>query len=173
MATVVCPSCKNLNSIYDPDYRDTFQCDKCAEILRVVIKSGRVTDVRTRKLDLDIPDGLPEDLEQIITEAISCFEVGSYAATVVMSGLFLEGLLSKANIQGKKLVDMIEKAHEDEIISSLSFHVATASRLLRNIGAHYSEELTNLSASDARLVLEMVRKLADDIVRSDAIKNSI
>lgn len=170
MSTVVCPICKNKNSIYDPEYRDTFQCEKCAEILRVVIKSSRVTDVRTRKLDLDVPDGLPEDLEQIIAEAISCYEVGSYAATVVMSGLFLEGLLLEANIQGKRLVEMIEKAHEDKMISNLSFHVATASRMLRNIGAHYSEELTSLSASDARLVLEMVRKLADDIVRSGALK---
>jgi hypothetical protein len=80
--------------------------------------------------------------------------------------LFIEGLLATSGIKGERLVDMIEAAHKAGIISPLGFHVATASRLIRNIGAHYSEELARLTDSDARLVLEMTRKLANDIVSS-------
>ncbi|MFA5923711.1 MAG: hypothetical protein WC856_20860 [Methylococcaceae bacterium] len=68
---------------------------------------------------------------------------------------------------------MIEKAKEGEIISNLGFHVATASRLLRNIGAHFSEELTKITDSDARLTLEMARKLAVDIIDSKALDSLI
>jgi len=64
---------------------------------------------------------------------------------------------------------MIQKAHDEGIISELGFHVATASRMLRDIGAHYSKELTTLTSSDSRLVLEMVRKLAADIVNAGVI----
>lgn len=57
------------------------------------------------------------------------------------------------------------------MISPLGYHVATASRLIRNIGAHYSAELVQLTDSDARLVLEMTRKLASDIVGAEAREN--
>lgn len=119
-----------------------------------------------RKIDLDVPAGLPPDLEKILSEAIACFEIGSNAATVVLAGLFMEGLLASVGIKGDRLVEMIEQAHKAKIVSALGFHVATASRLLRNIGAHYSAELVRLNSSDARLVLEMTRKLAADIVSS-------
>ena len=66
---------------------------------------------------------------------------------------------------------MIKAAHEANAISAIGFHVASASRMLRNLGAHYSEELTQLNASDARLVLEMARKLASDVLSSGALKN--
>lgn len=65
-----------------------------------------------------------------------------------------------------RLVKMIKVAHEQGLISTVGFHVATASRLIRNMGAHYSAELARLTDSDARLVLEMTRKLSDDILNS-------
>ncbi|HJP95203.1 MAG TPA: DUF4145 domain-containing protein [Pyrinomonadaceae bacterium] len=99
-------------------------------------------------------------------QAVACFEAGSPAATVVLAGLFIEGLLRTKGITEDRLVDMIGTAHERELISSVGFHVATASRLIRNMGAHYSTELAQLTDSDARLVLEMTRKLSDDILNS-------
>jgi len=170
MASVRCPECKNSILGLPKTFQDTIQCDRCAAILRVVIRDDRPADVRLRKTDLDVPDGLPRDLEQVLSEAIACFETGSNAATVVLSGLFVEGLLSKAGVKGKRLVDMIKAAHDAGTISALGFHVASASRMLRNIGAHYSDDLTRLNASDARLVLEMARKLASDVVASGALK---
>lgn len=171
MATIVCPTCKKQTILNQTDYNDTFQCEKCGEVLRVRVKSSQVTNVRTHNIDLEMPQGLPEDLEKILNESISCYEAGSFAASVVMAGLFIEGLLRKTNVNGSRLVDMIEKAKEENIISNLGFHVATASRLLRNIGAHFSEELTRISDSDARLTIEMARKLAVDILESGALRN--
>jgi hypothetical protein len=131
--------------------------------LRAVVRKGIVVDARHRTIDLDIPERLPDELEQVLAEAVSCFEVGSNAACVVLAGLFVEGMLKKAGIKGDRLVDMISAAHEAGLFSELGFHVATASRYFRNIGAHYSDELAQLTSSDARLVLEMVRKLAADV----------
>ena len=108
-------------------------------------------------------------MEQVFAEAIGCFETGSFVATVVLSGLFVEGLLSKTGTKGKRMVDMIKTAHEEGKISSLGFHVATASRMLRNLGAHYSPELSKIRGSDARLILEMARKLASDVVSSGTL----
>jgi len=122
---------------------------------------------------LEIPEGLPEDLSKILNESVACYESGSFAASVVMAGLFIEGALKKTNVGGKQLVEMIQNAKDEKIISNLGFHVATASRLLRNIGAHFSDELTKITDSDARLTLEMARKLAVDILESGALRTKI
>jgi hypothetical protein len=42
-----------------------------------------------------MPEGLPEELEKILNESISCYEVGNFAASVVMAGLFIEGLMKR------------------------------------------------------------------------------
>ena len=168
MASVKCPNPKCAHTILGvpDDYQDTIQCDHCASIVYVVTRRAKVVSARLQTLALDIPSGLPPDLEAILRQAIACYEVGSSAATVVLAGLFIEGLLQEAGISGDRLVEMIEDAHKAQIISTLGFHVATASRLIRNIGAHYSAELVRLTPSDARLVLEMARKLATDVVES-------
>jgi hypothetical protein len=168
MTTVKCPNQKCANRItgVPDDYQDTIQCDHCASIVYVVTRHAKVVSARLQTLTLDIPSGLPPDLQTILVQAIACYEVGSSAATVVLAGLFLEGLLQEAGITGDRLVDMIEQAQKADIVSTLGFHVATASRLIRNIGAHYSPELVRLTPSDARLVLEMARKLAADVVES-------
>ena len=166
MPNIRCPNCKQNILNLPGDFRDTVQCDSCAVVLRAVIKKGVVVDARLRTIDLDIPDKLPDELEQVLAEAVSCFEIGSYAGCIVLAGLFVEGMLKKAGIKGDRLVDMISAAHEAGIFSELGFHVATASRYFRNMGAHYSDDLVSLTSSDARLVLEMVRKLAADVLVS-------
>jgi hypothetical protein len=142
----------------------------CAKIIHVVLRNGLVVHVHMRTVALDVPPGLPADLDSVLAQAIACFEVGSNAATVVLAGLFLESLLKEIGITGDRLVEMIEQAHKDKIVSTLGYDVATASRLIRNIGAHYSSELARLSGSDARLVLEMTRKLAADILESGKLQ---
>lgn len=167
MPYVRCPTKGCTNKILSPDhYEGTLQCDYCAAIVRVLICNGRVVDARLRKLDFEIPSEMPSDLRNLLCQAVACFEAGSPAATVVLAGLFIEGLLRTKGITEDRLVDMIGTAHERELISSVGFHVATASRLIRNMGAHYSTELAQLTDSDARLVLEMTRKLSDDILNS-------
>lgn len=174
MASAICPNpaCKQVISGLPDNFYDTVQCSKCAATVRVVVRDGRPAYATIHGIELDVPLGLPSDLNKILNEAIACYEVGSNAATVVLSGLFIEGLLIKVGIKGDRLVEMIEQAHKDKIVSSLGYHVATASRLIRNIGAHYSDELVKLDSSDARLVLEMTRKLASDIIASGKLSTS-
>lgn len=142
----------------------------CGSILRAVVAAGRVRDVRLRKFDLDIPVGLPTDLDQILSEAVACFEVGSNAATVVLARLFLEGVLSRAGIREDQLIKQIDAGKAGGALTPIGYHVASASRLLGNIGAHYSDELSKLSSSDARLVLEMARKVAADLLEAGKLK---
>jgi hypothetical protein len=126
------------------DYSGTIQCDHCAKIVYVVIRGTMPIDVHLRELNLDLPPGLPPDLDSILAQAIARFGVGSYAAAVVMVGLFIEGLLKEIGISEERLVDMIDRAHKEKIVSPLGYHVATAPRLIRNIGAHYSDELASI-----------------------------
>ena len=168
-STFVCPACKNLIVVNSNDFQNTIQCKNCAKILRVLISNGIAVSVRLQKIELDIPQGLPEKLERILTEAITSCEAGSYASAVVMSGLFLEGLLKEAGFEKGNLDDMIETAYQKNALSHLGYHVANASRLFRNKGAHYSPELSKLDYSDARLALEMVRKLAVDVLSSNLL----
>jgi hypothetical protein len=167
-----CPECKSTITGLGGDYDGTVQCDKCAKIIHVVIRRDIVVHVAMRSIFLEIPEGLPTDLRTILDQASSCYEIGSNAAAVVLAGLFVEGLLKEIGLDGDRLFDMIEQAHQDKIVSTLGYHVATASRLMRNIGAHYSPELAQLSRSDARLVLEMARKLASDVAASGKIKGT-
>ncbi len=170
MPSVTCPDCKNKLLAVPDNYHGTVQCDKCAKIIKIVTRNGIASEVRiSNKINLEIPDGLPEDLKSIISEAMSCYEVGSNAATAVLSGLFIEGLLIKAGVLGKNLINMITSAHENKVISDFGFHLAQASRMIRNIGAHYSEKLAGLMESDARLALEIARKLAADVMESGSL----
>jgi hypothetical protein len=165
MAYVRCPARGCHNKFASPEnYAGTLQCDSCSTVVRVVVKEGRVVDAQLRKLDFEVPGDVPPDLRNILSQAVACFEAGSPAAAIVLAGLFIEGLLKTKGLSGERLVDLIKSGHDAGLISTLGFHVASASRLIRNIGAHYSAELAELTDSDARLVLEMTRKLASDIV---------
>lgn len=163
---VKCPAkgCKGMISSPE-DYEGTLQCQHCAGIARLVVKKGKPIDVSVRGFSFQVPEGLPPELYKLLSQAVACFDAGSPAAAVVLAGLFIEGLLLNQGIKGDRLVDMIDKAHAQDRISTLGYHVATASRLIRNIGAHYSDDLVSLTESDARLVLEMTRKLATDLLK--------
>lgn len=165
---VKCPAKDCSGTISSPeDYEGTLQCQHCGGIARLLVRKGRPVDVTVRGISFQVPEGLPADLQKLLSQAVACFDAGSPAAAVVLAGLFIEGLLINQGIKGDRLVDMIDKAHDQSRISALGYHVATASRLIRNVGAHYSEELVHLTESDARLVLEMTRKLATDLLRSE------
>ena len=163
---VKCPAKGCQGTISSPeDYEGTLQCQHCAGIAKLLVRKGRPVDVSIRGISFQIPEGLPSELQKLLSQAVACFDAGSPAAAVVLAGLFIEGLLIRQGMKGDRLVDMIDQAHDQGRISALGYHVATASRLIRNIGAHYSDELVSLTESDARLVLEMTRKLATDLLK--------
>jgi hypothetical protein len=81
-----------------------------------------------------------------------------------MARLFIEGLFIRGQIADDKLVNMIENARATKAISTVAYHSASVSRLMGNIGAHYSSELRDIKASDCTTVLDLIHKLAIEII---------
>jgi hypothetical protein len=165
--TFRCVSCKGTTTLIGKrEYDDTIQCDKCGTILRLTISDGEVTNVSLRKIEFKIPGRLPKSLRGVLNHAVRCFEVDVHSATFILARVFTEGLLKTAGMTGGSLKEKIDAAHRARLISDLSYHAANASRLTGNMGAHDPEQLANLRSSDCRRVLELVRDLAEDMIRS-------
>ncbi|MGH7815689.1 MAG: DUF4145 domain-containing protein [Candidatus Binataceae bacterium] len=169
MSVVNCPACVRVKINLPDDYAGTVQCPRCAQILRVLVRHGVVAEVGVRKIDLEIPPGLPVELRRILEDAVKCLENDCYPATLTMARVFAEGLLSEAGFAGR-LADQIKAAHEKKAISDYAYHLATASRLRGNSAAHYSRDLGKLDYSECRTVLEIVRSLASSIVAAGLLK---
>src|SRR5437016_5463481 len=104
MALVRCPTKDCPGTITCPDdYEGTMQCDHCAGIARLVVRKGRPIDATVRGLAFQVPEGLPPELQKLLNQAVACFDAGSAAATVVLAGLFIEGLLTKQGVKGDRL----------------------------------------------------------------------
>jgi hypothetical protein len=121
MTSLQCPGCRFSINRLPADYSGTIQCGYCAKIVYVVFRGTMPIDAHLRGFNLDLPPGLPPNLDSILAQALACFGVGSNAATVVMVGLFIEGLLKEVGLSGERLVDMIERAHKEKIVSPLGY----------------------------------------------------
>lgn len=165
MPCVTCPNCKIMSPVLPDNYRGTVQCSGCASVIRAVVENGIPVTATLRKLDLDVPSQLPEDLGRLLSDAVTCLENDCRPASLVMARVFAEGLLARAGFKGR-LVDCIQAAHEKKAISDFAYHLASASRLLGNFGAHYGETVVNLDAAECKLVLDLVRSLALHVISS-------
>jgi len=170
MAHLTCSECKAMRDSVPDDYAGTLQCAHCGTILRVVTRNGLTVDVRRRKVELEIPEGLPDDLRRILSDAVACLESECCAASLVMARVFVEGLMSRAGFRGT-LAEQIQTAYQQKVISDYAYHLASASRLMGNYGAHYAPTLMNLEPTECRLVLELVRGLATNILASNVSLN--
>lgn len=169
MPYVRCPSCQNSYVSVPNYYDDTVQCSACATILRVLMRNGIAVNVRTKKIDINIPSGLPEDLRHIFADAVTCLENNCYAASLVMARVLAEGLLTEAGFTGT-LMQQIKGAYDKRAITDYAYHLASASRLMGNFGAHYSSSLTNLDPAECKTVLDVVRSLAANLLSASLLK---
>ena len=164
MIEVRCPICKKTTGSYEKNYNGTLQCYYCAEILRIEIKNGLIVNVGLRKYNLDIPSKIPDDLKQVLNESVKCFEIDCNIAAVVIAGVFTEALFKHYGFKGDILYELIKDAHEKKAISDFVFHASSACRYLRNSCAHFSKESSQIKSSDARIVIELVRNMSEEIV---------
>jgi Domain of unknown function (DUF4145) len=165
MPTIRCPAwvCDHLIVIAPQDYSGPLQCTKCAAALTVSVRNGVVGTVRLHGAEFPSLPGLPDDLASILDQSVACYEAGSAAGSVVLAGLFLEGLLKHIGVKGDTLNHLIKNASDQGIVTVAGYHMASASRLLRNTGAHYSDGLARLTLPEARLTLDMARHVALEI----------
>jgi hypothetical protein len=156
--------CEGLTVIGLQNYVGPLQCGTCGTLLSVNIREGVVGVVQSHGGEGFPPlEGLPEALDSVLAQSVACYEAGSPAGSVVLAGLFIEGLLKRIGVKGDTLNHLIKNASDANLITGVGYHLASASRLLRNTGAHYSEELARLSLADSRLVLEMARRIALEV----------
>ncbi len=165
MPSVTCPSCKRRSPLLPDDYQGTVQCSECASVIRALVVNGIPVLATLRKIEVEVPPQLPEDLRRLLADAITCLENDCRPASLVMARVFADGLLARAGFEGR-LVDRIQAAHDDGAISDLSYHMASVSRLLGNFGAHYAETLVNLDSEECKLVIDLVRNLAIKLISS-------
>jgi len=173
MPDIRCPAwaCDGVTSIAPRDYSGALQCSTCGALLTVSVRDGVVGVVRLRGLESSRPEGLPVELASVFDQSVSCYEAGSAAGSVVLSGLFVEGLLKHVGVKGDTLNHLIRNASDSGVVTGIGYHLASASRLLRNTGAHYSEELARLTLEDARLTLDIARRIALELRDAGHLKS--
>ena len=155
------------------DHDGPLQCEMCGTGLRVLIKDNATMIVNLMRINLAVPKVLPHGLAQILTEAVRCFDCGSDIGAVVLCRLFTEGVLTEIGIKAEKLATQIEEAYKSRVIAKHTFHTASASRLVGNAGAHYSDDLETITSSEAEIVLRLVFQMAETLVpRLKAIKHN-
>ena len=165
MPSVTCPDCKTASPLLPDNYRGTVQCSKCALIIRAIVENGIPVSATLRKIALDAPQEIPEDLRRLLEEAIICLENDCRPASLVMARVFAEGILARAGFEGR-LIDAIDAALKNKAITDLGYHLANATRLLGNFGAHYAETVVNLNTEECTLVIGLVRNLAMSLISS-------
>jgi Domain of unknown function (DUF4145) len=109
---------------------------------------------------------VPQDLQRIFAQAVTCAENDCYGASLVMARVFADGLLTKAGFEGN-LDRQIKSAREKGVIGDdYAFHLASASRLMGNSGGALLAGLLQAYLDECKLVLGLVRALAADILAS-------
>jgi len=166
MASARCPHCNDSYVSLPDQFHNRLQCATCGKMFVAEIRDGRARTVSPATFVLDPPAGIDSQLASNLREASACFNVGAYKATVVMARRFLEALLDQRGFKGRTLFERIRAADAAGAVSELQFGLARSTRILGNYGAHYSDdELAQIGADEAELVLNMVRQIMKSIVK--------
>lgn len=113
--------------------------------------------VGARELLFDVPQLISVSYD----EAVKCEKSQAWNACVVMVGRALEGAAKDYDSTVKSIAAGITKMHDAGVISDELFDWANELRLLRNIGAHASEE--DVRESDAREALDFLQAILETI----------
>jgi len=139
----ICPFC-NIHSTFSLNVgsrsHGIFSCDRCGNVVYFVIENNQVKDYypkRTPQTDESIPTEIADDYK----EAVKCFDVGAFKASVVMSRRAIQSSALEKNIKKGKLRDQIDELHTRKFIPASVKEWAHEIRLTGNIGAHPDEDL--------------------------------
>lgn len=103
---------------------------------------------------------IPEDVQDSLQEAESCYKGGNYMSCAVMAGRALEAI-TKSHTGENTLSKGLKALKESGVIDKRLFDWGDSLRQERNIGAHASGK--KVSARDARDVLDFVLAICEYI----------
>lgn len=157
--SMTCPYCGVYSTItLRSGFRqlDIYQCDQCDESFLLIIENNKIVDQypkRTPKLDASIPTNVADDY----IEAIKCFDVSAYKASVVMCRRALQtSVIGKSASKGY-LNDQIDELCRKGIITAEIGQWSHEIRLTGNIGAH-PDGLENVTRQEAEELIKFMEE---------------
>ena len=157
----ICPYCGVYSTISlrsRTSFHDIFSCDKCEKMFLLIRdqRSGEFIDQypkRTPTLDSSIPKEVAEDY----IEAIKCFDIKAYKASVIMSRRALQSSVIQKGASKGRLVDQIDELQTKDSITKDIRDWSHEIRLTGNIGAH-PDGLEGITHEDAEDLIKFVEE---------------
>ena len=104
---------------------------------------------------------VPREIFSDYTEAVKCYNIGAYRASVVMSRRALQQALEdRGATKGNRLLDQIDELKSKGIMDKATASLAHGVRHFGNYGAHPQDDLlADVTQDDARLILDVLKKI--------------
>jgi hypothetical protein len=133
-----------------------YRCDHCNEDFLLIVEGNKIVDQypkRTPKLDVAIPLDVANDY----VEAIKCFDISAYKASVVMCRRALQTSVIDKGAGKGRLVDQIDELSTKGTITEDIKNWAHEIRLTANIGAH-PDGLEDVARQDAEDLIKFTEE---------------
>jgi len=137
-------------------------CPACGGLVVAELSAtgGAIKNIEPQELGEWKVDHLPEAIGSIWDEAVTVFRVGAQASAVVACGRVLEASADTREVQGKTLQERIERMQKEGVITREFRDAMDYVRLIRNVGAHAGQDVSQESAEGTmRFTLQMLRLL--------------
>ena len=154
-------------------YHTLVLCDHCGSKTLLIFKGVRKSIIGARPgfyIDVEFVDqypkrtpkpheSIPPQVADDYIEAIKCFDVGAWKASVVMCRRALQGSVIEKGAKKDKLVDQIDELYDQQIITKAIKDWAHEIRLTGNIGAHPDKDgLQDVTREDAKELIEFMEE---------------
>lgn len=140
------------------------QCQGCLKFILGVVRKGQITWEYEEHYPLGKPDDsvsthVPASIASDFSEALRCFWVRSYKATVAMCRRSVEASCADLKAKGKNLKDKIDGLANEGIITEPLKRMAHRVRLTANEELHgKADDLDEFSEKEAEAILTCVRE---------------
>lgn len=141
------------------------QCQNCKKFVLLITRSTHhthhVLDEYYPLGDADdsVADAVPEKIANDFSEALRCFHVKSYKATVTMCRRSIQASAKDLNASGKWLIEQIDDLADKGKITEPLKEMAHQIRKIGNDGAHPDDDLLkDVTEQDASETIEFVRE---------------
>jgi len=116
-----------------------------------------IDEKTARKIQFDLPATISKSYD----DAVKCEQTEAWNPCIVMIGRALEAVAKDYNPKIKTISTGLKKMHAEGVISNELFEWANEIRILRNIGAHATEE--DVEEVDARESLDFLQAILETI----------
>jgi len=156
-----CPFC-NVHSTFSLWVGSTnhgiFACDKCGGVVYFIMEKDQVKDYYPKRIP-QTDESIPTEIANDYKEAVKCFDVGAFKASVVMSRRAIQSSALEKGIKKGKLRDQIDELHAKKFIPDSVKEWAQEIRLTGNIGAHPDEDLLqDVTKQDAEEMIKFLEQ---------------